>query len=135
MVIDISKSVFDPATMFKALGDPNRLRLFHIIACCGLKQWNDERGLTVGQVMAESADLDLSRSNVSFHLKELRTAGLIHMERQGKFVVCTANAEAVSFLRQYFSSCQCLPNADVQNSDATCGCRVGNLDHSTGGTE
>lgn len=121
--------------MFKALGDPNRLRLFQTITCCGLKQWKDERGLTVTQVMAESADLDLGRSNVSFHLKELRIAGLIHMERQGKFVVCTANAEAVSFLRHYFSSCQCMPNADVRDSDATCGCLKENNDHSTGGTE
>ncbi len=113
-----------PAQMFKALGDPTRLALYQQIVCCGWRAMDDSEsanmpGLTVGEVISKVADPNLASSRVSFHLKELRSAGLINMERQGRFIVCSANTEALHYLRNYFVTCHCGEASLVLNaSDA-----------------
>jgi len=42
--------------------------------------------------------LDLAKSTVSHHLKELRRNGLIEMRRQGRKVECSINAPALNEL-------------------------------------
>jgi ArsR family transcriptional regulator len=62
--------------LFKAMGDPNRIRLLLlIIERC--------RTCTVGE-LAECLTVDVSV--VSRHLAMLRAAGILHAERQGKQV-------------------------------------------------
>ncbi|MDD4868477.1 MAG: metalloregulator ArsR/SmtB family transcription factor [Mycobacterium sp.] len=65
------------ATMFKALGDPVRLRLLSLIA-----------GHPGGQacVCEISATFDVSQPTISHHLKLLRSAGLLDCERRGTWV-------------------------------------------------
>ncbi|OBF03602.1 transcriptional regulator [Mycobacterium sp. ACS4054] len=65
------------AAMFKALGDPVRLRLLSLIA-----------GHPGGEacVCEISATFDLSQPTISHHLKLLRSAGLIDCERRGTWV-------------------------------------------------
>jgi ArsR family transcriptional regulator len=42
-------------------------------------------------------------STISFHLKELRSAGLITVERRGKYMVCGINREALAKLADFFN--------------------------------
>jgi ArsR family transcriptional regulator len=47
-------------------------------------------------------DLDLAASTVSYHLKELRQAGLMQVERRGKTVECWIDEDAVRLLAAFF---------------------------------
>ena len=67
----------DLAQMFKALGDPARLRLLSLIAShAGGEAF-------VGDI---SESIDLSQPTISHHLKVLREAGLLDCERRGSWV-------------------------------------------------
>ena len=95
--------------MFKALGDPTRLRIFEFLRaqCCPVAieaETGDVRpltGPTVGEVCCHVTGEPAITSTVSFHLKELRQAGLITMERRGKNMLCGINREAVASLAAY----------------------------------
>jgi ArsR family transcriptional regulator, arsenate/arsenite/antimonite-responsive transcriptional repressor len=65
------------ATMFKALGDPVRLRLLSLIA-------SHPGGEAC--VCEISATFDVSQPTISHHLKLLRSAGLLDCERRGTWV-------------------------------------------------
>src|SRR6478735_4939367 len=66
------------AKVFKALGDPVRLRLLSMIASRG------EGGETC--VCELTPAFDLSQPTISHHLKLLKQAGLIDSERRGTWV-------------------------------------------------
>ncbi len=63
------------AAMFKALGDPVRLRMASIIA-----------GKPEVCVCEITPAFDLSSGTISHHLRILREAGLVDSERRGTFV-------------------------------------------------
>lgn len=91
--------------MFKALGDPTRLRIFEFLrACCApvaVEESGEVRpvsGPTVGEVCCRVTGAEKITSSVSFHLKELRLAGLITVERRGKNMICGINHDAVAAL-------------------------------------
>jgi len=63
--------------MFKALGDPVRLRMLNLIA-------GHEGGESC--VCDISPAFDLSQPTISHHLKVLREAGLLDCERRGTWV-------------------------------------------------
>jgi hypothetical protein len=65
------------AGMFKALGDPVRLRLLSLIA-------SHPGGEAC--VCDISATFDVSQPTISHHLKLLRSAGLLDCERRGTWV-------------------------------------------------
>ncbi len=95
----------DYAAMFKALGDPTRLRIFEFLAgcCCpvAVEDTGDVRpvlGPTVGDICCHVTGAERITSTISFHLKELRLAGLITVERRGKNMICGVNQEAVTRL-------------------------------------
>ena len=48
-------------------------------------------------------DLEIDPSTVSHHLKELRRAGLIRVERRGKHILCWVDREAVLGLANLLS--------------------------------
>jgi ArsR family transcriptional regulator, arsenate/arsenite/antimonite-responsive transcriptional repressor len=61
--------------LLKALADPRRFELLERIA-----------NSTCPQACAQvAAALPLSAATISHHIKELETAGLIHVRREGKF--------------------------------------------------
>ncbi|MFC6063019.1 ArsR/SmtB family transcription factor [Streptomyces ochraceiscleroticus] len=64
------------AKMFKALGDPVRLRLFSLVA-------SHEGGEAC---VCDISDVGVSQPTVSHHLKKLREAGLLTSERRGTWV-------------------------------------------------
>jgi ArsR family transcriptional regulator, arsenate/arsenite/antimonite-responsive transcriptional repressor len=65
------------APLFKAIGDPVRLRLLSLIAC-------HEGGEAC--VCDLTAAFDLTAPTISHHLKVLKQAGLIASERRGTWV-------------------------------------------------
>jgi ArsR family transcriptional regulator len=96
------------AAMFKTLGDPTRLKIFEFLSKCdgavAVESGGDVRkiaGPTVGEVCCHVTGGDKITSTISFHLKELRHAGLINVERRGKNMICTVNQEAVAQLSAY----------------------------------
>jgi ArsR family transcriptional regulator len=101
------------AAIFKALGDPTRLRIFEFLRCCDQEVEIDEAGqcrpagaLSVGEVCCR---LDQSMSTVSHHLKELRLAGLIRTEKRGRWIYCSVNPQALDKIRQFLDDRSCPP--------------------------
>lgn len=91
------------ASRFKALGDPTRLRVIlllwrHEIENARGKESGGE--ITVGDI-AEllTGDRNIS-STLSHHLKELRQAGLITLERSGKHKFCHLNHATLKSLAE-----------------------------------
>ncbi|MYX32685.1 MULTISPECIES: metalloregulator ArsR/SmtB family transcription factor [Streptomycetaceae] len=64
------------AAMFKALGDPVRLRLFSKVA-----SHPDNEAC-----VCDISDVGVSQPTISHHLKKLREAGLLVAERRGTWV-------------------------------------------------
>lgn len=77
------------AQMFKALGDPVRLRLLSLIAS------NAGGEACVCDI---SGTFELSQPTISHHLKVLRSAGLLESERRGSWVYYRAIPEALQQL-------------------------------------
>ena len=67
-------SVVELSQLFKLLSEPNRIRILRSM------------GLECMPVSAIIEDTGLSQSNVSFHLRALREAGIVKGERRGAFV-------------------------------------------------
>ncbi len=89
--------------MFKALGNPHRLAIFHrLTTCCcpGTRCDLESVRFTVGQL---GEGLEIAPSTLSHHLKELHRAGLIEMERQGKQIKCWIEPAILERLAAYFS--------------------------------
>jgi len=114
------------AAMFKALGDPTRLRIFEFLrACCApvaVEESGEVRpvsGPTVGEVCCRVTGAEKITSSVSFHLKELRLAGLITVERRGKNMICGINRDAVAMLAAHLSE-QSADNQKGFNNDDCC---------------
>src|SRR5437763_946265 len=89
------------AGRFRALGDPTRLRIFGFLSqyCCPVAvgeggEVRPVQGPTVGEVCCSVTGAEKITSTVSFHLKELRNAGLITMERRGKNMICGVDKDA-----------------------------------------
>ena len=76
----------DLSRMFKALGDPVRLRLLSLVA-------SHESGEAC--VCDISDTFDLSQPTISHHLKVLRNAGILDCERRGTWVYYRVVASAL----------------------------------------
>jgi ArsR family transcriptional regulator len=73
------------APMFKALGDPVRLRLLSMIASSGSEVC----------VCDLTGSFDVSGPTISHHLKVLREAGLVDCERRGTWVYYWARTQSL----------------------------------------
>ena len=80
------ESAGELAVMFKALGDPVRLRLLSLIASAGSEAC----------VCDLNEAFDLSQPTISHHLKVLREAGLVTSERRGTWVYYRLHPEALT---------------------------------------
>ena len=87
------------ARMFKALANPNRLRLF-------LNLLEESKlDLAKGRIhdcflVKLLGGLDLGAPTVSHHVKELADAGLIKTEREGKQLTCSVDPDGLAQLRR-----------------------------------
>ena len=92
------------AEIFKALSNPNRLRIFlRLASCCkpGTVGFVDEGATAFIGELAE--EVNVVKSTVSHHIKELRRVGLIRTERQGQKIACWVDPHKVDALRGFFS--------------------------------
>lgn len=89
--------------MFRALSNPNRLKIFiRLASCCHDKKTAcdvNELGACVGEL---GGDLKIAPSTVSHHIKELNRAGLINLERSGRSIRCWLDAEILKELAGFF---------------------------------
>ncbi len=90
------------ANLLKALSNPSRLQVFLRITsyCPAEGNCNGEVCACVGEI---GQDLDISPSTVSHHLKELKNAGLILMERHGQRVECSVDSSTVQSLIDFLN--------------------------------
>jgi ArsR family transcriptional regulator len=89
------KDVEEFAEIFKALSNPNRLRIFlRLVSCCapGTRASIDT-----------NADLGGCACVGELGKKELRRAGLISMERRGQKIECWIDPKTIAALRDFFS--------------------------------
>ena len=98
------------AKVFKALSNEHRLELFRLIY--GQCKAEESRAQEAGKGCCEGIEkaftkacgcLDLSRSTISHHFKELQNAGLITCTRQGQTFMCQVNEESVEAVRSFLS--------------------------------
>lgn len=86
------------AKMFRALSNPNRLRLFTEIFESQGAYEGTGRTCFLSSIMDR---LNIQAPTVSHHLKELVEAELVHTDREGKFVTCSVNPKAIEQLRAF----------------------------------
>ena len=91
------------SAIFKALSNPNRLRIFlELSSCCApgaLCANEPEIPRCVGEL---GGNLDVAPSTVSHHLKELHRAGLVRMQRRGQNVECWVDPAMLKRLARFF---------------------------------
>ena len=88
------------ARMFRALGNPNRLRLFMNLL--------EESKLDLAKGRIHDCFLakllgglgDIGAPTVSHHVKELADAGLIQTQREGKQLICSVDPRGLEQLRE-----------------------------------
>ncbi|WP_067852660.1 ArsR/SmtB family transcription factor [Nocardia shimofusensis] len=106
----------DLARMFKALGDPVRLRMLSMIA-------SHQGGESC--VCDISPAFDLSQPTISHHLKVLREAGLLDCERRGTWVYYRVIPSALEQLSAVLavesgvlpgSACACAPDGHLEGT-------------------
>lgn len=95
-VTPTTAAIDESAALFKAIGDPTRLRILWMLASCG-----DE--LCVCDI---EAAFDLSQPTISHHLKLLRQAGLVRAEKRGLWVYYAIVPERVQRARDILSALQ-----------------------------
>ncbi|MFY9234974.1 MAG: metalloregulator ArsR/SmtB family transcription factor [Fimbriimonadaceae bacterium] len=98
----------NPAAAFRALSDPTRINILETLACCAQSISVDDEGEvrvdsgpTAGDVCCRITGADKITSTISHHLRELRGAGLIRMERRGKCMLCAIDPEGFKSLTEY----------------------------------
>jgi ArsR family transcriptional regulator, arsenate/arsenite/antimonite-responsive transcriptional repressor len=103
------KNIAQFAEMFKALSNPNRLKIFlRLISCCTPGTvWSipenlpsDSEGCSCVSDLGQ--DLGIVSSTLSHHIKELRHAGLIRMKRKGQKIEYSVDPQAVEALKNFF---------------------------------
>jgi ArsR family transcriptional regulator len=93
----------DLAKIFKALSNEQRLAIFKLIYDLAKEKSSDnsccnpiERAFTKA-----TKCLNISRSTISHHLKELQNSGLITCNRKGQCFDCTVNVELLEKVREF----------------------------------
>ena len=96
------------------LAHPVRLKLFRALVVSG------RQGLTPG-VMQEG--LEIPGSTLSFHLKELASAGLVTVERASRNQIYRAAFENVNGVLKYLTDNCCEGSAcAIEPAQVACGC-------------
>lgn len=92
------------AAVFAALSHPHRLTIFVRLA----SRCRPKAALSELEARACVSDagkgLDIAASTLSHHVKELRQAGLIRMEKSGQTTDCWVEPEALKKLQSFFES-------------------------------
>ena len=95
------KATADLVLVFKALGDPTRLKILELLrsrgkSCCDLIA-REERGLCACDI--ERA-VGLSQAAVSHHMDLLRRAGLVDAQKRGRWMFYRRNEAVLAGLAE-----------------------------------
>ena len=91
------------AEIFNALSNPNRLKIItHFLHHHRDSDYQGSMDEVKTCMKTIGEDLDLAASTVSHHIKELRRAGILKVERKGKVLECRINNEIMQDLSDFF---------------------------------
>lgn len=115
MTVELTNHKDRLAEMFKALGDATRLQIVGYLICCPEFCYLDvegeevtEIGASIGDVCCRIEGTQKVTSRISHHIKELRIAGVIDVERRGRFMVCKINTDAALAIGAFAGTlCNC----------------------------
>ncbi|MDF1820154.1 MAG: metalloregulator ArsR/SmtB family transcription factor [Alcanivoracaceae bacterium] len=95
----------DMARAFKALSNPNRLKIYLAFArYCDQGQPAPVKDMPVGCLLGEAIKrLNIGAPTVSHHIKELVDAGLITTSRQGRQLFCAVEPAMRDKLQAFFA--------------------------------
>ena len=103
----------DVSARLEALGNPTRLRIYHLLVRAG------QAGLPVGQLQTR---LDVAPSTLSHHLKSLLIVDLVSQERRGTTLICRANYSIMRSIIDFLAAeccmgVDCAPTAPREPGD------------------
>ncbi|SDZ34371.1 helix-turn-helix transcriptional regulator [Thermoactinomyces sp. DSM 45892] len=120
------------AIIAKALSDPIRLRILDLVQA-GYDQLSTSPPVACcigGVCVCDIQDaLDMAQSKVSYHLRELKQASLLHETKQGKWNFYSINMDTLQAFQRaiadrYVTDYEvvangcCLPNAMISNKES-----------------
>lgn len=89
------------ARIFKALSNPNRLQIYTEILRRQRAALGPEHSCALYDFINS---LEIGAPTVSHHIKELVAAGLIRVERDGKYLTCALDEETRREVQQFFAT-------------------------------
>lgn len=97
-----------------ALAQESRLAVFRLLVCAG------PSGMAASRIAEQ---LGIPPSSLSFHLKELTYAGLVHPRQEGRFVIYAANFDAMNALVGFLTEncCGGNPCSPVRSCETNAG--------------
>lgn len=93
------------ADMLTAIGTEHRLRIMQLLLSA------HPAGMVVGEIQAE---LGITAPNLSHHLDKLKNEELVNVKREGSFLRCTANTDAIQELLAFLLSECCSRNKAIK---------------------
>ena len=91
----------DLVEVFKALSNENRMRIYRTIRVrtVQISRSHGNEKCCVGDICRQ---VKITPSTISHHLKELRHAGLIEMQKEGQFSNVSINEEIFNEIKKFF---------------------------------
>ncbi|MGB2401795.1 MAG: ArsR/SmtB family transcription factor [Akkermansiaceae bacterium] len=96
----------DASNALSALSQTSRLELFRLLVISG------DEGLAAGNI---SVELGIPKPTLSFHLKELSTAGLITSKRHGRSITYKINIDGIRDLMAFLTDDCCQGRPELCN--------------------
>ena len=102
---NITEDITRYADMLTAMGTEPRLRIMRLLLSA------HPNGLVVGEIQSE---VEISASTLSHHLEKLKHEGLVRVVREGTFLRCHANTEALEELMAFLYAECCTRNKAIK---------------------
>jgi len=97
----------EAANVLSKIGNPTRLRIVRLLVRAG------DEGLAVGTIQRE---LKIPGSTLTHHIAHLKSAGVIHQQRQQATLICTMEYDLLRELVDYLTEECCVD--EVANDNA-----------------
>ena len=96
------------ANILSKIGNPTRLQIVRLLVRAG------DEGLSVGTIQKQ---LKIPGSTLTHHIGHLKSAGVIHQERQRATLICKMEYKLLSDLVAYLTE-ECCVDAEIHESAA-----------------